>query len=99
MSSPLAVVSHAPQMKALFAKFDRINDPLISAFTASIPERFADAVSQIESRRAIASDFVLNNRVALASFVRKFHVEAGTLTAAVESMISLLDDPTAQIVV
>jgi len=99
MSSPLAVVGHAPQVKALFAKFDRINDPLVSAFTASIPEKFTDAVNHIESRRAIASDFVLRNRVALASFIRKFHVQAGTLTADVESRISLLDDPTAQIVV
>ncbi len=99
MSSPLAVVGRAPQVKALFAKFDRINDPLVSAFTASIPEKFADTVSHVESRRAIASDFIMHNRVALASFIRKFHAEAGTLTAAVESMISLLDDPTAQIVV
>ena len=99
MSSPLAVVGHAPEMKALFAKFDQINDPLVSAFTASIPERFADAVGRIESRKTIASDFVLRNRAALAAFVRKFHLEAGTLAARVESGIALLDDPTTQILV
>jgi len=99
MSSPLAVVGHAPQVKALFAKFDQINDPQVSAFTASIPEKFTDAVNYVESRKKLASDFVLHNRAALASFIRKFHSEAGTLTAGVEGGIALLDDPTTQIVV
>jgi hypothetical protein len=99
MSSPLAVVGHAPQVKALFAKFDQINDPQVSSFTASIPERFVDAVDYVESRKVLASDFVLRNRVALAAFIKKFHLGAGTLTAGVESSIALLDDPTTQIVV
>jgi hypothetical protein len=99
MSSPLTVVGHAPQMKALFAKFNQINDPLVSAFTTSIPERFTEAVGRVESHRVLASDFILRNRTALATFIRKFHFEANTLTAGVENGISLLDDPTTQVLV
>jgi hypothetical protein len=99
MSGPLAVVDRAPQVRALFARFNRVNDPLVSEFTGSIPERFADAVDHLASQKTLASDFVLRNRVMLGSFVKKFHSEAGTLTDRVRSGIELLDDPAARMVV
>lgn len=99
MSGPLAVVDRAPQVRALFARFNQVNDPLVSKFTESIPEKFADAVDHLTSQKILASDFVLHNRVMLKSFVKKFHSEAGTLTGRVRSSIELLDDPAAKIVV
>ena len=99
MSGPLAVVDQAPQVRALFAKFNQVNDPIVSEFTESIPEKFADAVDRVASQKTLASDFVLRNRVMLKSFIKKFHLEAGTLTDRVRSSIELLDDPTTRIVV
>ena len=99
MSGPLAVVDQAPQVRALFERFSQVNDPVVSEFTESIPEKFADAVNRVASQKALASDFVLRNRVMLKSFIKKFHSEAGTLTDRVRSSIELLDDPTARIVV
>ena len=99
MSEPLAVVDKSPQVEALFAKFDKVNDPLVSEFTRSVPEKFADAVERVASKKILASDFVLRNRVMLKSFIRKFHLEAGTLTDKVGESIELLDDPTTKIAV
>ncbi|HXV46227.1 MAG TPA: hypothetical protein VD736_06095, partial [Nitrososphaera sp.] len=99
MSGPLAVVDRAPQVRALFARFNQVNDPLVSEFTESIPEKFADAVDRVASQKALASDFVLRNRAKLKPFITKFHSEAGTLTDRVRSTIELLDDPAAKIVV
>ena len=98
---PLAVVgsSAAPRVRSLFAKFDRVNDPMISAFAESIPERFSDVLGHVASRKAApASDFVMRNRALLKPFARRFHEQAGTLTAAVQDSLALLDDPTAQTV-
>jgi hypothetical protein len=99
MSGPLAVVDQAPHVRALFARFSQVNDPVVSEFTESIPEKFADAVDRVASQKTISSYFVLRNRVMLKSFIKKFHLEAGTLTDSVRSSIELLDDPTARIVV
>jgi hypothetical protein len=99
MSGPLAVVDQAPQVRALFARFSQVNDPVVLEFTESIPEKFADAVDRVASQKILASDFVLRNRVVLKSFIKKFHLEAGTLTDRVRSSIELLDDPTTRIVV
>ena len=99
MSERLAVVDKSPQVEALFAKFDKVNDPLVSEFTRSVPEKFADAVERVASKKILASDFVLRNRVMLKSFIKKFHLEAGTLTDKVGGSIELLDDPTTKIAV
>ncbi|OLC24840.1 MAG: hypothetical protein AUJ08_08055 [Thaumarchaeota archaeon 13_1_40CM_3_50_5] len=76
-----------------------MSDPLVLEFTASIPEKFADAVNHVVSQKILASDFVLRNRVMLKSFIKKFHSEAGTLTDKVRSSIEFLDDPMTRIVV
>ncbi len=99
MSGPLAVIGKEPKVSPLFAKFREINDPVISEFTESIPEKFADAVHRIESQEFFASDFVLHNRLMLKSFINKFHMNAGTLTDRVKSSIELLDDPATKLVV
>lgn len=99
MSGPLAVVDRSPQVRTLLASFSQVNDPLISEFTRSIPEKFAHAVDHVASQKFPASDFVLRNRVMLKSFIKKFHSEAGTLTCSVRNGIELLGDPAAKVVV
>jgi hypothetical protein len=99
MSGPLTVVDQEPQVRALFARFNQVNDPVVSEFTGSIPEKFADAASHVESQKVLANDFVMCNRVMLKSFIKKFHSEAGTLTGMVRNSIELLNDPRAKIVV
>lgn len=99
MTSPLTVVDQGPHVRTLFTKFDKINDPIVSEFTSSIPEKFADALHHIVSRKPLASEFILDNRSMLKSFIRKFHAEAGTLTPKVEKSVALLDDPTTEILV
>ena len=99
MSEPIAIVDRAPQVKGLLAKFSQVNDPLVSEFIESIPEKFSEAVDRVASEKFIASDFVLRNRLLLKPFIKKFHSEAGTLTDGVKSSIELLDDPAAKIVV
>ena len=100
MSGPLAaVVDQAPHVRALFAKFNQVNDPFVSGVIETIPEKIADAVGSVALQKILTSDFVLRNRAMLKSFIKKFHFEAGTLTDKVRSSIELLDDPVAKIVV
>lgn len=99
MSGPLAVVDRIPQVRTLFAKFNQVNDPLVSKFTGSIPEKFTDAVDYLASKEILVDDFVLSKRMLLKPFIEKFHLEAGTLTDRVRSSIELLDDPATRIVV
>jgi hypothetical protein len=99
MSEPIAIIDRAPQARALLSKFSQVNDPMVSEFIESIPEKFSDAVDRVALQEFIASDFVLRNRLLLKPFIKKFHSEAGTLTDSVRNSIELLDDPAAKIVV
>ncbi len=99
MSGPLAVVDQAPRVRALFTRFNQVNDPAVSEFIGSIPEKFVNAVNHVASQKILASDFILHNRAMLKPFIKKFHSEAGTLTDRVKSSINFLDDPTTRIVV
>jgi hypothetical protein len=39
------------------------------------------------------NDFILNNRIKLQKFIRKFHLDADTMTEGVSNKITLLSDP------
>ncbi|MCI0564358.1 MAG: hypothetical protein MN733_38285, partial [Nitrososphaera sp.] len=100
MPSPsIAIAGQVTGIKSLFAKFEQINDPLISSFAGSMPETFPEIVEHISSRNVLVSDFILQNRTKLRSLVQKFHTQAGTSTPGVENSIALLSDPTTQILV
>lgn len=99
MSEPLAVVDEQPKVRTLFAKFSLVNDPVVSEFTGSIPEKFTEAVHRIASQEFLASNFILRNRLLLKSLIKKFHIHAGTLTDEVRNSIQLLDDPAAKLIV
>lgn len=95
-------------VKSLFSKYERVSNPLVSQFISSIPDNFSGAVDRIlhicaKSPPAAAplpiNDFILNNRVKLQKFIKKFHSEAGTMTADVSNSITLLNDPSTKLFV
>ena len=95
-------------VKSLFSKYERVSNPLVSKFISSIPDNFSGAVDRIlhicaKSPPAAAplpiNDFILNNRVKLQKFIKKFHSEAGTMTADVSNSITLLNDPSTKLFV
>lgn len=95
-------------VKSLFSKYERVSNPLVSQFISSIPDNFSGAVDRIlhicaKSPPADAplpiNDFILNNRVKLQKFIKKFHSEAGTMTADVSNSITLLNDPSTKLFV
>lgn len=95
-------------VKSLFSKYERVSNPLVSQFISSIPDNFSGAVDRIlhicaKSPSAAAplpiDDFILNNRVKLQKFIKKFHSEAGTMTADVSNSITLLNDPSTKLFV
>jgi len=99
MSGPLTLVGPSPEVRALFAGFSQVDDPVVSEFISSMPERFSDAANHLASQRILVSDIIMQNRMMLKSFIKKFHSEAGTLTDAVRSNIELLDDSATRIFV
>lgn len=95
-------------VKSLFSKYERVSNPLVSQFISSIPDNFSGAVDRIlhicaKSPPDVAplpiNDFILNNRVKLQKFIKKFHSEAGTMTADVSNRITLLNDPSTKLFV
>lgn len=99
MSGTAAVVNQVPRIRSLFEAFDRLADPLVSDFTAAVPETFDEVVDRITSQRKVINDFRLRNRMMMKSIVEQFHNEADNLTSHVHDSIQLLDDPTTKVVV
>src|SRR5712692_4023266 len=99
MENPIAVLGQTSKVRSLFSMFEGVNNPWISSFIATIPERFSDALGRILCHQNIADDFVLSNRLILKDLVRKFHFEADTLTNSISKQIGILEDPKSQILV
>src|SRR5918911_1063645 len=80
-----------------FLKYEGINNPIVSEFISSIPTSFVDIVNRISHMYTYnnyrANDFTLNNRIKLQKFIRKFHLDADTMTDNVNNKIALLNDP------
>src|ERR687884_353169 len=84
-------------VKSSFLKYEKVNNPIVSEFISSIPTSFVDIVNRISHMYTYnnyrANDFTLNNRIKLQKFIRKFHLDADTLTLDVNNKITLLSDP------
>src|SRR5919206_3156213 len=84
-------------VKSSFSKYEKVNNPIVSEFISSIPTSFVDIVNRMSHvytyNNYHANDFVLNNRIKLQKFIRKFHLDADTLTLDVNNKITLLGDP------
>jgi hypothetical protein len=84
---------------SLFAKYEKVEDLTIRAFISSIPDTFSDTVKGMLSRPTVAPNkLILKNRVMLQESVRKFHIQADTISEGVLNAISSLKDPSTQIV-
>jgi hypothetical protein len=84
-------------VKSSFLKYGGVNNPTISEFISSIPTSFVDIVNRVLDLYTYPSsntnDFILNNRIKLQKFIRKFHLDADTMTMNVNNKITLLGDP------
>jgi hypothetical protein len=90
-------------VKSSFLKYERVNNPIVSEFISSIPTSFVDIVNRILHMYSYPSfytnDFVLNNRIKLQKFIRKFHLDADTMTVGVSNKITSLSDPVTKLFV
>ena len=90
-------------MKSSFLKYERVNNPIVSEFISSIPTSLVDIVNSVLHMYTYPSlytnDFVLNNRIKLQKFIRKFHWNADTMTVGVSNKITSLSDPVTKLFV
>ena len=105
--------SAAVGVNALFSKYLRANDKAISSYVQRIPETLSEAANHLlfsstleqntdlrpGSGTSLVSDYVLENRLKLATQSLEFHSQAGTLTNGVRDRIDLLKDRSAEIIV
>lgn len=63
----------------LFQKAELANEPEVFGSTKSFPQTFREAKRLLFSNHIEADDDVLQNRIRLATFIRKFQSEADTL--------------------
>ena len=84
-------------VKSSFSKYERVNNPIVSEFISSIPTSFVDIVNRMSHMYIYnnyrVNDSILNNRIKLQKFIRKFHLDADTMTDNVNNKIALLNDP------
>jgi hypothetical protein len=84
---------------SLFPKAELFNQPEVLDFMNSLPQTFAEAENSLSLNRRYVNDNILQNRIKLAPFIRKFHSEAGTLHDGIEDQLAPLSDPATQLFV
>src|SRR5215472_3797593 len=70
----------------LLAKYETINNPIVSEFISSVPSSLEDAAYRITHSPANLfpkSDRIIDNRIKLQKAIDKYHTQAGTLTTGV----------------
>ena len=80
-------------------KAELANDPEVFDFTKSLPQTFSEAEKLLSSNDVEVDDNVLQNRIRLATFIRKFHSEADTLNDNLTRQLALLNDPATKLLV
>ena len=86
----------------LLAKYETINNPIVSEFISSVPSSLVDAAYRITHSPANlfpTSDRIIDNRIKLQKAIDKYQSQAGTLTSGVSDSLMLLDSPTTKIFV
>jgi hypothetical protein len=66
-------------ISSLFPKSELANEPEVFGFIKSLPQTFREAKRLPFSNHIEADDNVLQNRIRLATFIRRFQSEADTL--------------------
>jgi hypothetical protein len=94
------MIDKKPDMiSSLFPKAVLLNKPEVVDFMNSLPQTFSEAEKSLSSNNRYVDDNVLQNRIRLAPFIRKFHSEADTLHDNIKNQWSLLDDPATKLFV
>jgi hypothetical protein len=87
-------------VKSLFSQYKGINNPILSDYISSIPERFSDAVIRVRDQLTVTkTENILSNRRKLAKHIATFHAQAGTDFPPVKQRRMDIQDPSAQILV
>ena len=86
----------------LLAKYETINNPIVSEFISSVPSSLVDAAYRITHSPANLfpkNDRLIDNRIELQKAIYKYQSQAGTLTTGVSDSLMFLDNPTTKIFV
>ena len=87
-------------IRSLFSQYEGVDNPILSDYISSIPERLSDAVIRVREQFSVTNtENVLSNRRKLAKHIAAFHSQAGTDFPAVEQSRIDIQDPSAQILV
>lgn len=87
-------------IRSLFSQYEGVDNPILSDYISSIPERLSDAVIRVREQLTVTNtENVLSNRRKLAKHIAAFHSQAGTDFPAVEQSRIDIQDPSAQILV
>ena len=85
---------------SLFPRAELLNEPQAVDFMNSLPQTFSEAEKLLSlNKRYLNNNVMLENRIRLTGFIRKFHSEADTLRENVKDQCSSLGDPEAKLVV
>jgi hypothetical protein len=102
-ASSISSQSSTADVKSSFLKYERVNNQIVSEFISSIPTSLEDIVNRMLHMyafpRSYTNDFILNNRIKLQKFIRKFHLDADTMSVGVSNKIALLSDPNTKLFV
>jgi hypothetical protein len=86
-------------ISSLFPKAELVNEPEIVDFMNSLSQTFSGAEKLLSSNHRYVDDNVLQNRIRLAPFIRKFHSEADTFHDNIKNQWALLNDPATKLFV
>jgi hypothetical protein len=84
---------------SLFPKAGLVNEPEVVDFMNSLPQTFSEAERVLSSKNRYVDEYLLQNRIRLAPFIRKFHSEADTLHDDIINQWALLSDPATKLFV
>src|SRR5919112_5372488 len=84
---------------SLFPKAGLVNEPEVVDFMNSLPQTFSEAERVLSSNSRYVDEYLLQNRIRLAPFIRKFHSEANTLHDDIINQWALLGDPATKLFV
>ncbi|MDQ3837303.1 MAG: hypothetical protein M3270_10280 [Thermoproteota archaeon] len=82
-----------------FSKAEQVFDSEVLDSIKSLPQTFTEAEELLAENNSDVNDSVLQNRIRLATFIRKFHFEAETLDDNITKQWTLLNDPTTKLFV
>jgi hypothetical protein len=87
-------------IRSLFSQYEGVNNPILSDYISSIPERLSDAVIRVREQLTVTNtENILSNHRKLAKHIAAFHNQAGTDFPPVEQSRIDIQDPSAQILV